>query len=109
MNVVWGIRWDRDDDRRRLALLALVLLAVLTAVALVVLSRTAAPAATQAVIVRAEPGDLAAAQRAVEHAGGTVGQALPIVNGFVAHVPAGSQRDLGAAGAIAAVVDDGAV
>jgi serine protease AprX len=109
MNVVWGIRWDRDDDRRRLALLALVLLAALTAVALVVLSRTATPAATQAVIVRAEPGDLAAAQRAVERAGGTVGQALPIVDGFVAHVPAGSQGEIGAASGVAAVVDDGAM
>jgi serine protease AprX len=109
MNVVWGIRWDRDDDRRRVALLALALLAVLAAVALVLLSRNAPPAVTQAVIVRAEPGGLGAAERAVERAGGTVGEALPIVNGFVAHVPAGSQRGLGAASGIAAVVDDGAM
>jgi serine protease AprX len=106
MNVVWGIRWDRDDDRRRRALLALALLAVLAAVAVVLLARSGPSAATQAVIVRAEPDGLAAAQRAVERAGGTVGQALPIVNGFVAHVPAGSQRDLGGASGVAAVVDD---
>jgi hypothetical protein len=29
MNVVWGIRWDRDDDRRRRVLLAVALLAAL--------------------------------------------------------------------------------
>ena len=50
----------------------------------------------QAVIVRAEPNGLAAAQRAVERSGGTVGQSLPVVNGFVAQVPAGSERALGA-------------
>ena len=34
MNVVWGIRWDRDDDRRQRLLLAVALLAALAAVAL---------------------------------------------------------------------------
>ena len=36
MNVVWGIRWDRDDDRRRGLVLAVALLAALGAVALLV-------------------------------------------------------------------------
>ena len=60
----------------------------------------------QAVIVRAEPNKLAAAQRAVERSGGTVGQSLPVVNGFVAQVPAGSERALGATAGVAAVVGD---
>ena len=34
MNVVWGIRWDRDDDRRRRLLLAVGLMAVLAALSM---------------------------------------------------------------------------
>jgi serine protease AprX len=60
----------------------------------------------QAVIVRAEPNGLAAAERAVEHSGGTVGQSLPVVNGFAAQVPAGSERALDATAGVAAVIDD---
>ena len=106
MNVVWGIRWDRDDDRRRRLLVAVALLAALAAVALIFLTRGASHGPLQAVIVRAEPNELAAAQRAVERNGGTVGQALPVVNGFVAQVPAGSERALGATDGVAAVVPD---
>ena len=109
MNVVWGIRWDRDDDRRHRLLLAAGLLAALAAIALVLLSRGAPHGPLQAVIVRAEPGGLAAAQRAVEHSGGTVGQSLPVVNGFVAQVPAGSERALDATTGVAAVVLDSPV
>ena len=107
MNVVWGIRWDREDDRRQRLLMAAALVAVLAAVALLLISRGPAPVAMHAVIVRAEPDGLAAAQRAVEHSGGTVGQSLPVVNGFVAQVPAGSERALGATAGVAAVVGDG--
>ena len=106
MNVVWGIRWDRDDDRRRRLLAAVALLAALAAVALLSFSRGAPHGPLQAVIVRAEPNELAAAQRAVEHHGGTIGQSLPVVNGFVAQVPAGSERALGAADGVAGVVAD---
>jgi serine protease AprX len=106
MNVVWGIRWDRDDDRRRRLLAAVALLAALAAVALLSFTRGAPHGPLQAVIVRAEPNELAAAQRAVEHHGGTVGQSLPVVNGFVAQVPAGSERALGAADGVAGVVAD---
>jgi len=106
MNVVWGIRWDRDDDRRHRLLLAAALLAALAAVALLLISRGPAQVAMHAVIVRAEPDGLVAAQRAVEHSGGTVGQSLPVVNGFVAQVPAGSEHALGATAGVAAVVGD---
>jgi serine protease AprX len=106
MNVVWGIRWDRDDDRRRRVLLAVALLAGLATVALLCLSRGAPHGPLQAVIVRAEPNELAAAQRAVTSHGGTVGQSLPVVNGFIAQVPAGSERALGATNGVAAVVPD---
>ena len=44
MNVVWGIRWDRDDDRRRRLLVAVALLAALAAVALIFLTRGASQA-----------------------------------------------------------------
>src|SRR4051795_3922098 len=104
MNVVWGIRWDRDDDRRRRLLLAAALLAALAVVALLFISRGASHGPLQAVIVRAEPNELAAAQRAVESHGGSVGQSLPVVNGFVAQVPAGSERALDATDGVAAVV-----
>jgi serine protease AprX len=107
VNVVWGIRWDRDDDRRHRLLLVGVLLAALAAVALILISRGPAQVAMHAVIVRAEPDGLVAAQRAVERNGGTIGQSLPIVNGFVAQVPAGSERALGATAGVVAVVDDG--
>ena len=106
MNVVWGIRWDRDDDRRHRLLLAAALLVALAAVALLLISRGPAQVAMHAVIVRAEPDGLVAAQRAVEHSGGTVGQSLPVVNGFVAQVPAGSEHALGATAGVAAVVGD---
>jgi serine protease AprX len=106
MNVVWGIRWDRDDDRRRRLLLTVALLAALAAVALLSFSRGASHGPLQAVIVRAEPNELAAAQSAVERHGGTVGQSLPVVNGFVAQVPAGSERALGATAGVAGVVVD---
>jgi serine protease AprX len=107
MNVVWGIRWDREGDRRHRLLLAAALLAALAAVALLSISRGPAQVAMHAVIVRAEPGKVAAAQRAVQRSGGTVGQSLPVVNGFVAQVPAGSERALGATAGVVAVVDDG--
>ena len=71
-------------------------MAALAAVALLLILRGHAPVAMHAVIVRAEPHGVAAAQRAVERNGGTVGQSLPIVDGFVAQVPAGSERALGA-------------
>ena len=107
MNVVWGIRWDRDDDRRHRLLLVGILLAALAAVALILISRGPAQVAMHAVIVRAEPNGLVAAQRAVERNGGTIGQSLPVVNGFVAQVPAGSERALDATAGVAAVVGDG--
>jgi serine protease AprX len=107
MNVVWGIRWDREDDRRQRLLGAAALVASLAAVALLLILRGHAPVAMHAVIVRAEPNGLAAAQRAVERSGGTVGRSLPVVNGFVAQVPAGSERSLGASAGVVAVVGDG--
>ena len=107
MNVVWGIRWDREDDRRQRLLMAAALVAVLAAVALLLTARGPAQVAMHAVIVRAEPDQVAAAQRAVERSGGTVGQSLPVVNGFVAEVPAGSERALGATAGVVAVVGDG--
>ena len=42
------------------------------------------------VVVGAEPGKARAARRLVERLGGDVGQALPIVHGFTARIPAGS-------------------
>ena len=39
MNVVWGIRWDREDDRRQRLLMAAALVAALAAVALLLISR----------------------------------------------------------------------
>jgi serine protease AprX len=95
-------------------LLALALLAALAAVALALLAREtpsdparAASAPARAVIVRAQAHGLGAARGAVERAGGTVGRALPVVNGFLASLPAGAERAVGAADGVAAVVDDG--
>jgi serine protease AprX len=116
MNVVWGIRWDRGADRRGRALVALAVLAALAAVALAALAERAptspartASAPVRAVIVRAQPHRLAAARSAVERAGGTVGQSLPVVNGFTATLPAGAERTLDAAAGVAAVVEDGPI
>ena len=83
-------------------------MAALAAIALAFVSRGGAQG-PKAVIVRAEPHGLAAAERAVERSGGTVGQSLPVVNGFVAQVPAGSQGALDATAGVAAVIDDSPV
>jgi hypothetical protein len=68
VNAVWGIRWDREDDRCQRLLMAAALVAVLAAIALLLISRGPAQVAMHAVIVRAEPNGLAAAQRALDAA-----------------------------------------
>jgi len=58
------------------------------------------------VVVGAQPGRTAAAERLVERAGGDVGERLPIVHGFTARVPAGSIARLRRAGSVRTVVRD---
>ena len=77
MNVVWGIRWDRDDDRRHRLLLAVALVAALAAVALVLISRGPAQVSMQAVIVRAEPGSSRAARMPSSAAAARSGSRCP--------------------------------
>lgn len=84
------------------------LLATMIAAAAVVSTPTNAAAST-AVIVQADAGQLAAATRAVEAAGGRVTRALPIVNGFAADVPAAALARLHAAHGVRAVTPDAPV
>jgi serine protease AprX len=70
---------------------------------------TSTAGATRAVIVQAKAGRAAAAEAAVRAAGGTVDAPLPIVNGFSAHVPAGSLAVLRANAAVHAVTENTAV
>jgi serine protease AprX len=59
------------------------------------------------VVVQARPGRTDAAARAVTEAGGTVGAALPLIDGFSALVPAAAMEALAESDAIRAVsVDD---
>ncbi len=51
-------------------------------------STTTEPAVEVSVIVRAAPGGVASAEHAVRSAGGSIGRNLPIINGFVADMPA---------------------
>ena len=58
------------------------------------------------VIVQARDGQSAAAAKAVQAAGGTIGKALPIVNGFAAAIPGRAVDRLKDAGSIVAVTAD---
>ena len=58
------------------------------------------------VVVQATPGASAEAARAVEAAGGTVGAALPIIDGFSAVIPGSAVDALRTSGAIRAVSHD---
>ena len=63
-------------------------------------------AAHAKVIVQARDGQAAAAAKAVKAAGGTVGAALPIVNGFAASIPGKAVDSLKGATSIVAVTAD---
>ncbi|MDQ1713077.1 MAG: serine protease AprX [Frankiaceae bacterium] len=64
---------------------------------------------SRAVIVQAKAGHEAAVAKAVAAAGGTVEVALPIINGFSAHVPAGALAALRARPDVRAVSDNASV
>ena len=66
----------------------------------------AAGAALVAVVVQATDGAVAAAARAVEALGGSVGDDLPIVGGFSAVVPRDGLDDLATSPSVRAVTDD---
>ncbi|HVM07330.1 MAG TPA: S8 family peptidase [Acidimicrobiales bacterium] len=91
-----GISWART--RPLAALIAALLVAGLVAAAPKVEAAPAAAApapaaeghATGSVIVQAVPGGAARAAEAVEDAGGSVGEALALINGFEAELPAGA-------------------
>ncbi len=69
----------------------------------------AATAVRPGVIVRAQAGQLAAAEAAVRAGGGNVGRPLGIINGFAATVPGGSLPALRASQFIAEVSPDAAL
>jgi serine protease AprX len=66
-------------------------------------SVTSGPAPDASVIVQAAPEALTTAEQAVRRVGGSVGRSLPIVNGFVADVPADEIDDLASAPGVASV------
>ena len=87
----WGQR--RAPLVAIVAFLALVLLAVPA-------GGTTDAARPLSIIVRAVPGGIAAAERAVLRLGGRVGRQLPIIDGFSARVPETALADLGATPAV---------
>jgi len=102
----FGIR--RDDGHRPTRGLVAIAIAIATgSLALPAAAQARAPRAS--VVVVAKHGHVPGAQSLTLRLGGSVGKALPIVDGFVALVPARSLRRPGAGRPVRAIGRNGGV
>ena len=97
----WNAALDQRQMRQWMLLLGVLVASILVLAPLG--SGTSASAPDSSVIVQAAPNALAAAEQAVRHLGGSVGRSLPIVNGFVADIPADEVDRLSAMPGVRAV------
>ncbi|HEY6469737.1 MAG TPA: S8 family serine peptidase [Candidatus Dormibacteraeota bacterium] len=106
MKAADGISWD-DRKRRTVTAVATATAMVLTAGAFAT-SAHAAPRMVS-VIVRAQPGDAAAADQLVTSLGGHVDQQIALINSLVADVPATALPQLNASPHVAQVTSNAPV
>lgn len=106
MKAADGISWD-DRKRRTVTAVATATAMVLTAGAFAT-SAHAAPR-MDSVIVRAAPGDAAAAAQVVTSLGGHVDQQIALINSLVADVPATAIPQLSASPDVAQVTSNAPV
>ncbi len=106
MKAADGISWD-DRKRRTVTAVATATAMVLAAGAFAT-SAHAAPRMIS-VIVRAQPGDAAAADQLVTSLGGHVDQQIALINALVAEVPASATSTLGASPDVAQVTSNAPV
>jgi serine protease AprX len=106
MAVVHGISWD-DRKRRTVSVMATASAVLLTTAAFATGAHAAGPMSS--VIVRAQPGQAAAADQDITSLGGHVTQQVSLIDSVVADVPSASLPELRASSAVAEVTSNGAV
>jgi serine protease AprX len=106
MAVVHGISWD-DRKRRTVSVMATATAVLLTTAAFATGAHAAAPMSS--VIVRAQPGQAAAADQDITSLGGHVTQQIGLINSVVADVPSTSVAELRASAAVAEVTSNAPV
>lgn len=120
MDAAWGISWDDRkargvahsiswDDRKRRVAGAMAATMCAVAFAGAVSSALYAVPHLVSVVVRAEPGQVAAADGVLTSLGGEVEQHIGLINSVVAQVPTGALPALSAAPSIAEVTTNGKV
>src|SRR6202166_876684 len=100
MAPVHGISWD-DRKRRTVSAMVAAVAVLLSAGALTTAAHTNAHLVS--VIVRAQPGQGAAADQQVTSLGGQIQQHISLINAVVAEVPADAVPELNASTAVAQV------
>lgn len=106
VSAAFGMSWGHPKKGRSGRTVAAAALALVILVGLA----PASPAASMIrVIVRATPGGAPTAGQAVEDAGGAVGSPLPIIEGFVAELPAEALSELGESPSVVSVTVDARV
>ncbi len=106
MAVVHGISWD-DRKRRTVSVMATAAAVMLTTAAFATGVHAAGPMSS--VIVRAEPGQAAAANQDITTLGGHVTQQIGLINAVVADVPSNAVPELRASAGVAEVTPNASV
>jgi serine protease AprX len=106
MAPVHGISWD-DRKRRTVTAMAGVTAVLLTAGTFATTVHAASP--LESMIVRAQPGQVAAAEQDVTALGGQVTAQIGLINAVVADVPADTIRELSASAGVAQVTSNAPV
>jgi serine protease AprX len=104
VNAVYGIRWD---DGKRIRIVAALLSALVAIAVFVAMSASAGSDRSMAsLVVSGKPGSVESAAKAVQHLGGTVGQRISLINGFLAKVPSNRVAELRTAPSVLSAVID---
>jgi hypothetical protein len=107
MSIAYGVSWTDDRPIRRAATFALVVALALGGLSVALQAR--ALGASLPVIVRSTADFVAAAEKQVEKAGGTIDLQLGIINGFRATVPSSALATLAASSLIWSITPDAPV